>query len=143
MHLSSRSSARFWILLVAGGAVTACTDSRVKAVDTGISRDSAIKLLTMNAAPPPSKEGPSTMGGVADPNAPANVYRRDQYLVNGVMTEILYFDPKNRHLGQLDKDTVPWKDLTPVVLIQNKVVGRGWDVFDSVAKANKLPMHQR
>ena len=127
--------------LVALAALAACQDSRVKAVDTGISRDSALKVLTQDAKPAIEAK-PGTMGAPVDQN-PANIYRRDQFLINGVSTEVLYFDSKNRHLGQIDRDTVPWKDLSPVVLVNNKVQGKGWDYLDSIYKANKIPLHQR
>lgn len=103
---------------------TACgEDRRVSAVDTGISRDSAIKILSVDAK-----------GGAGGDSLP-NIYRRSEYILNAQRIEVLWFDPQNRNPG---KDTLPYRELTPVVLHEGKVIGRGWDFWDSTAKANNI-----
>ena len=98
-------------------------DKRVRDVDTGISRDSAIKILSVDAKNPNSTD------------SLPNVYRRSEYIINAKRIEVLWFDPQNRNPG---KDTLPYRQLTPVVLHDGKVIGKGWDFWDSTAKANQI-----
>ena len=69
-----------------------------------------------------------------------SIYSTDRYLINGKSLEVLYFDPKNRKQGP---DTVPFKNLTPIVMNDGKLVGKGWDLWDSVSRANKIPVKTR
>lgn len=101
--------------------LTACEDKRVKALQTGITRDS---LLTITAK--------GTQGADSMPS----IYKRDDYLINGKTLEVLWFDAQDRKAGT---DTVSLRKLTPLVMLDNKLIGKGWPVYDSVAKANKLP----
>ena len=66
-----------------------------------------------------------------------SIYKRDDYLIDGKTLEVLWFDSQNRKAAT---DTVPLSKLTPLVMLDNKLVGKGWTVYDSVAKANKLPL---
>jgi hypothetical protein len=102
----------------------ACEDGRVRAVDTGISRDSAIKIMSVDAK-----------GGLAPGDSLPNIYRRSEYIIDAKRIEVLWFDPENRNPG---KDTLPYRELTPVVLHDGKVIGRGWDFWDSTAVANRI-----
>ena len=53
---------------------------------------------------------------------------------------MLYFTPNNEKAG---KDSVPWKKLTPIVFVENRLVAKGWPGWDSIASANKIPLHDR
>jgi hypothetical protein len=35
------------------------------------------------------------------------------------------------------------KDLVPIVFVDNIMIGKGWNVYDSVATANKIPTKPR
>ena len=108
--------------------IAACEDKRVKELDTGITRDSAVSVIAQDLKPgSPSDSFP-------------NVYKRDRYLINGKHIEVLYFTPNNEKVG---KDTVPLKKLTPLVFVDFKLVGRGWEYWDSVRTANKIPIEKR
>lgn len=107
---------------------TACEDKRVKELDTGITRDSAVSVMSHDLPPgSPSDSFP-------------NVYKRDLYLMGGKHYEVMFFTPNNEKQG---KDSVPLKKLTPIVFVENKLIGRGWPFWDSVAKANKIPIQPR
>ncbi len=127
---------RYWsvqaraLLAIAGVvALTACEDKRVKAIDTGITKDSLMSVLATG----PSRNADSL---------PA-IYRREQYLIGGKLYDVLYFHGDTARLTPQTKDTIQWKDLTPIVTIQNKVVGKGWPVWDSIATANHIPLKDR
>ncbi|HEY4217511.1 MAG TPA: hypothetical protein VGM67_10265 [Gemmatimonadaceae bacterium] len=118
------------LALVAVGAavvLTACQDKRVKALNVGISRDSAITVMAQQ-----------TKAGVRD--SMPNVYTTERYLINGKNYQVLFFAPNNEKSG---KDSVARKDLVPIVFVDNIMVGKGWDVYDSVAKANKIQVKPR
>jgi hypothetical protein len=107
----------------------ACEDKRVQAIDTGISRDSAISVISHDL--PVNAKSDSL----------PNVYIRERYLMAGKNYEVLYFTPRNEK-AQAGKDTV-WGKLTPIVLVDNKTVGTGWKVWDSISTANKIPLKKR
>jgi hypothetical protein len=113
--------------LSAVAVLTACEDKRVKALDTGITRDSAVSVIAHDIK-----------GGGRD--SFPNVYTRERFLINGKNYEVMYFTANNEKAG---KDTVPMKKLVPLVFIDNKLIGKGWDVWDSVSKANKIPVKPR
>jgi len=113
--------------LVALTLLTACEDKRVKAMDTGISRDSAVSILTHE-----------TKSGAAD--SLPNVYMREKFLVGGKQMEVMYFTPSNE---KLTKDTLPMGKLTPLVFVESKLIGKGWTKWDSIAKANGIPVKKR
>ena len=102
--------------------LTACEDKRVKELQTGITRDSVLSI---------------TAKGTQGADSMPSIYKRDDYLINGHTLEVLWYDPENRKAGT---DTVPYKKLTPLVMLDNRLVGKGWTVYDSVSKANRLPM---
>lgn len=126
------SSVRRRVLFVAGlscAALTAaCEDKRVKQLDTGITRDSAVSVISHDLKPGTS------------PDSFPNVYKRDRFLIAGKHYEVLYFTPNNEKFG---KDTVPMKKLTPIVFADYKLIGRGWAFWDSVRTANKIPVEKR
>jgi hypothetical protein len=125
-HLSVRRSS----VALAGFAVltfvAACQDKRVKEVDTGITRDSALSILSQDVRG-------------TQPDSFPNVYKRARYLINGKNYEVLFYTPNNEKQG---KDSVVSKKLTPIVFVENKVVGKGWTYWDSVSSANHIPLEK-
>jgi hypothetical protein len=111
-----------------GLLLTACEDKHLKQLDTGITRDSAMTVISKDVAPN------------AKPDSFPNVYVRERYLIAGKNYEVLYFTPHNEKAG---KEPVPFKDLTPIVFTDNKLVGRGWTFWDSMATANKIPLKKK
>jgi hypothetical protein len=129
--------------LLCTALIAACEDKRVKELKTGISRDSAVNVIKQDAKP-------AQVSGTPTDSFP-NVYTREQYLINGQNLDILYFTPDNAKAKVLPfgrspsrkEDSIPFKRLTPLVFVNNKLVGRGWDYWDSVSKANKIPLKPR
>ena len=115
--------------------LTACEDKRIKQLNLGITRDSAIQVIAQNLK-----------GGTHD--AYPNVFTREQFLSNGKNYEVLYFTPDNDKIKPPKRkdsnDTtsadanVPWKKLTPLVFVDNKLAGKGWDTWDSLSKVLNL-----
>jgi hypothetical protein len=103
-------------------------DKRVKAVDTGITRDSLLTVI--------GKEAPGV-------DSLPNVYTRERYLIDGKNYEIMFFSSTGKHDYTAGKDTIPWKDLTPIAMIENRVVGKGWDYVDSLYGARHIPLKKR
>jgi len=124
---SVRRSFTALALTAAAISLVACEDKRVQQLDTGISRDSAVSVIAQEVK------------GSASDSFP-NVYSREQYLTGGKHYEVLYFAPNNEKAG---KDSVPWKNLTPLVFVENKLVAKGWTAWDSIAKATNIPIHAR
>ena len=107
----------------------ACTDKRVKAVDNGITKDSLLTVI--------GKQAPGV-------DSLPNVYTRERYLIDSKSYEVLFFSPTGKHLFVgVQKDTSPWKDLTPIAMIENRVAGKGWDFLDSLYAAHKIPLKKR
>jgi hypothetical protein len=109
-------------LTAATTALAACEDKRVQALDTGITRDSAVSVLAHDIR-----------GGGSD--SFPNVYKRSRYVINAKTLEVLYFTPNNEKPG---KDTIALRKLTPLVFFENKLVAKGWPAWDSIAKANNI-----
>jgi hypothetical protein len=133
-HLSVRR--RVWAVaaLSAASVLVACEDKRVKQLDTGITRDSAVSVISHDLPPG------------SPPDSFPNVYKREQYLIAGKHYEVLYFNSDNKKQvvrnGAAPIDSLKPKDLTPLVFLENKMIGRGWDFWDSVATANKIPIQK-
>ena len=110
-----------------GAAVlsTACEDKRIKELDTGITKDSALSVISVGLPP---GSGPDSL---------PNVFTRERFLIAGKNYDVLYFTPNNEKAG---KDSVPIRKLTPLVFVENKLAGRGWEYWDSVRTANKIPI---
>ena len=115
--------------LLASTVIVACQDKRVNQLDTGIGRDSVLQILTEGATRSATDSIP-------------NVYKRSRYLMDGKEYEILYFTPKNVRSGAT-KDSIPMRELTPVVLSDDKLIGRGWAFWDSLSLAHKRPVDKR
>ena len=119
------------VIAVAGATLLAACgpDARVKEVDTGITRDSLLTIWSKD-----------THGVDSLPS----VYQRERYLIGGKNYEVLFFSPTGKHAYTgVQKDTIAWKDLTPVAMIDNKVMGKGWPFLDSLYSANKIPLKKR
>lgn len=133
-HFSVRRRALSVAGLFTATVVVACTDKRVKQLDTGITRDSAMSVISQDLKP-----------GAPHDSFP-NVYKRDRYLIAGKNLEVLYFNGDNKkqtvESGKATVDSVPPRKLTPLVFLDNKMVGKGWDQWDSIAKANKIPIQK-
>jgi hypothetical protein len=105
--------------------LAACEDKRIQQLDTGISQDSAVSLLTKRAK-------------TTDSDTLPNVYTKEKYLIGGQMHEVMFFSPKDIKPG---KDSIDWrKTLTPVVFIGSKLVAKGWQQWDSISTANHIPL---
>jgi hypothetical protein len=131
-HFSVRRKALGVAVLSAASLLVACEDKRVKQLDTGITRDSAVSILSHDLKPG------------APPDSFPNVYTRGQFLVNGKTIEVLYFTPDNEKAPPVNQkrttDTIPLRKLTPIVFMQNRMLCKGWSCWDSVAAANKIPV---
>jgi hypothetical protein len=128
-HLFVRRRTVTLAALSAAVLTTACEDKRLKQLDTGITRDSAVSVISHDTKPG------------AGPDSFPNVYKREKFLVSGKNYEVLYFQPENKKQPELNvvtKDTVPLDKLTPIVFIENRMIGKGWDFWDSVSKANHI-----
>ena len=110
--------------------LVACEDKRVSQLDTGITRDSALSVISHDVKP-----GTST-----GPDSFPNVYTRDRYLIGGKNYEVLYFTPNNEKIEKAGKDTIPKRKLSPIVFVDNRLVGRGWPFWDSLAATLKIPL---
>jgi hypothetical protein len=91
-------------------------------------KDSAVSKLSEDLKP----------GGGSDPTP--NVYTSNRYLINGKNYEVLFFTPNNEKKG---RDSIPWNKLTPIVFVDNREVGKGWQYWDSLSAANKIPLQKR
>jgi hypothetical protein len=123
---SVRRRASSFVVLTAALALAACEDARVKELDAGITRDSAMTVMAQESK-----------GGAHD--SLPNVYLREPYLIGGKNIEVLYFGGNNEKAG---KDTVFTK-VTPIVFVNQKLAGRGWAFWDSVSKAHGIPLKKR
>jgi hypothetical protein len=109
--------------VIACTTLIACGDRRVRDLRVGMPRDSVLVAL-----------------GSAPPDTEAFIFDRDQYIVDGKNIEVFYYDPKSR-LAFVD--SAPGSELTPVVLLDGKTSGWGWDHWDSVASSIKVtPPHK-
>jgi hypothetical protein len=127
-HVSVRRNALTLAMLGAAIVSTACEDKRVKELHTGMPIDSAVSKIAEDAKPG------------AGAGTSQNVYTRSRYLINGKNYEVLFFTPNNERAG---KDSVPWGKLTPIVFVDNRMVGKGWEYWDSLSAANKIPLQKR
>jgi hypothetical protein len=106
------------------GALLGCGDKRVESLSTGIARDSALKILA---------GGPSS-------DSLANVYKQESFIYNSKFINVLVYNKDG--VKEAADPTVPDSKLTPVVLVDGKVTGWGWAHYDSVAKANNVPVKE-
>ena len=124
-----RAVRRFSCGLAAAGSIvviSGCGDARIENLSQGISRDSALAILSEGAA-----------GG----DSLANVYKQETYLLDGRTTNVLFYH--RRGVKQEADSSVALSSLTPVVISDGKVTGWGWTYYDSLAKANNIPVQPR
>jgi hypothetical protein len=124
---SPLGQSRAILTAVALGAVAiACGDQTVRKVDTGMSREQAIAILTGDSG-----------ASVAGRDTFKNVHRRSRYLIDRKEMEVLWFTPTGAVPG---KDTLPFRELTPIVVFDGKVIGKGWDFWEKTAAQNNIPV---
>jgi hypothetical protein len=113
---------------LAAGAATlatvACSDARLDKLSTGISRDSVLAIIND--------------GGGGD--SLARVYKQETYLLNGRMTNVLFYN--KQAVKQSEDSALAAKSQTPIVVVDGKVTGWGWTYYDSLAKANNIPVKE-
>jgi hypothetical protein len=107
--------------------VAACGDATLKKLSVNITRDSALKLLSADAAP-----------GDSVPH----VYRENQYLVDGKFYKIAFYTPTDRkEMSDTASGTpIAEGELTPLVFVNDTLTGWGWDHWKEVAATINLPV---
>ncbi len=60
----------------------------------------------------------------------------EPYLINGQYIEGMFY----ARPGNADSAKRASRNMTPVILVNGKLIGWGWDQWDSVAGANKIPL---
>ncbi len=105
--------------LVAFGA---CKDARLRTLETGMAKDSVIAVLAD--------------GQPAKADTIQNVYNHTRYLMDAKEIDIYMFDPKNRKLWS--EPDVTNDELTPVVVIDGKLDGWGWDHMEEVTSKFRI-----
>lgn len=85
------------------------SDARLANLAEGISQDSVLRIMGADSA-----------------------NRTDSFLVNGQSISTLYF----ARPGASDSAALADRNMSPVVLIGGRVVGWGWEKWDSIAEAN-------
>ena len=87
------------------------SDTRLDKITVGISKDSVLAIM-----------------GVEKP------HRVDPYLVNAQYIEAMYFP----RLGAADSSSVVERNMSPVIVVDGKVVAWGWKQWDSIAAEKKI-----
>ncbi|MBM4187574.1 MAG: hypothetical protein FJ206_09705 [Gemmatimonadetes bacterium] len=100
------------VLAVLGALGCERADPRLEGLTIGIGKDSA--LAVMQAAP----------------------NKLEPYLINGLYIEGMFY----ARPGKTDSASLAPRKMTPVVAVNGKVTGWGWDHWDSVAAANRIPV---
>jgi hypothetical protein len=114
-------------LRLAGGAAAVllllgCEDRRLRQLDIGISRDSMVTIVS---------------GGVpARLDTIPNIYKRLSYFVDTKQFDIYLFDSDDRKAWT--DPLVEDKELTPIVLIDGRVAGWGWDYMDELTEQYRI-----
>jgi len=102
-----------------------CGDSRLDKLSSGITRDSALKVIN---------EG---TGG----DSLARVYKQETYLIDGKQLNVLFYNKDG--IKQASDLSLAATKQTPIIVANGKVVGWGWPSYDSLAKANNIPVPPR
>jgi len=87
------------------------SDPRLEKLSEGIALDSVLRVMEADSAT-----------------------RTDAFLMNGRMINALYF----ARPGATDSADRTDRKMSPVVLVDGKVVGWGWEKWDSIAAANAI-----
>lgn len=101
-----RWTSRAALALLAVGSLSACGDSRLKKLSTGISADSVAVLMQADAP-----------------------HTASSYLVDGKYWEVLMYPKQGAEAG----DSIAWREMSPVVMADGAVVGWGWTYLDETA----------
>ena len=103
---------RVWALALVV-LLNACSsgDARLEQLSMGITKDSALKVM--------GSQAPT---------------RTDPFLTDGKFIEVMYFAPAGT------ADSLPDREMSPLVTVDGKLVGWGWESLDSVAAATKIPV---
>lgn len=123
-HCTTPRIARGAFVGLATLLVAACGDARLDQLSTGISRDSALKVINE---------------GVAGDSL-ARVYKQETYLYKGQLINVLFYNQAG--IKQDDDSSLVAKKQKPIVTVNGKVTGWGWTYYDSVAKANNIQQTQ-
>lgn len=126
--ISKRRLAIAVAAFVVSAAACAGGDERTEQVVAGMSRDSALATISMG-----TPGGLETLGA----DSLRNVWRRTQYLMNGVNIEVIWYSPSGEKW--MAADTVPEERVIPVVVLDGKVAGVGRSAYNKVAEAYNLP----
>jgi hypothetical protein len=114
----------------------------------------AAAMLVMSCGDKGAKQGdttaahgaqaaPSDVAANVSPDSVPNVYSRQRYLLRGTPYEVLYVGTTNEKAPPGAKpgpDTMSYARFTPLVFRDKKLAGRGWAYWDSLAKANNIPL---
>ena len=98
--------------------LSACSrkDARLEKITAGISKDSVLTIMEVDKA-----------------------QRVDPFLVNGQFVETMYFTMP----GATDSASITDRKMSPVILVDGKVVGWGWKQWDSVAADKKIVVPEK
>lgn len=118
-------SARIILPAISMAVLTGCGDANVRKLTVGIRRDSVLRILGQ---------------GSTSTDTTANVYREERYLHDGQFITMLMYTNTGKKEGA---DTIPERELIPVVLRNDTLTGWGWEHHDSVAKANNIVIKPR
>jgi len=101
-----------WIVACGVVGVLSCerSDTRLESLTAGISKDSVTTIMG---------------------EAPKRV---DPYLIAGQYIEAMYYP----RAGKSDAESVKDRNMSPVVVINGKLAGWGWDFWDSTAGTHKI-----
>lgn len=111
--------------------LTACGPADIgsdvlRGIEEGTPRDAALSALGQG---PLDATGHDTMRVV-------NGFRRQMFFVDGTNYEVIYF---RRDTGSID-DPISRTTETPLVLIDGKVAGQGWQYYSDLAPKANLPL---
>ena len=109
------------LLSITGLLMAACGDSRIRKLDVGMSKDSALSVLAQ--------------GAPAGDSLP-NMYKHGQYLVDGKIFDVYFFDEENRKVWL--NPEVTDAELTPIVMVDGKLAGTGWNYMDEVSDKYRI-----
>lgn len=115
---NSSRSALIAVPLLGLLVLSACTkpDARLEKLSAGISKDSVLVI----------------MGG-------EKPQRVDPFLVTGQYIEAMYF-PKP---GAADSASVTDRNMSPVIVVDGKLVAWGWTKWDSIAASKKIQVPEK
>jgi hypothetical protein len=100
-------------LLASLALVAACgrKDDRLEQLTVGITKDSTLKVM-----------------GVERPA------RVDPFLIGGKYIEVMYYQKPGA------TDSVPDRDMSPLVTVDGVLIGWGWKTLDSVSAETRIPV---